>query len=220
MPKESDAKWYVLHTYSGYENNVASNIAKLVENRGLHEYIYETQIPLELVSDDPSDFVDEEAESKNDDLEILREMGLVDESDDEEDELELELNKRKKAKKSRAEEQKLLPSYVLIKMVMNDATRHIIRNIRGVTGFVGPDSQPVPLTDEEVVTLGVGKIAKKTFEVDYEVGDSVIVCSGQFAGDSVIVKSIDSETGIVTVEMLIGGNMSTVEFEASALERE
>ena len=71
MPKESDAKWYVLHTYSGYENNVASNIAKLVENRGLHEYIYETQIPLELVSDDPSDLVDEEAESKNDDLEIF-----------------------------------------------------------------------------------------------------------------------------------------------------
>lgn len=224
MPKESDAKWYVLHTYSGYENNVASNIARIVENRGLHEYIYETQIPLELVSDNPDDLVDKEAG----DMDEIDERDRFDDIDGVEDEID-ELDedddlapkrKRKSAKKSRAEEQKLLPSYVLVKMVMTDATRHIIRNIRGVTGFVGPDSQPVPLTDEEVLNLGVGGIAKKTFEVDYEVGDSVMVVTGSFAGDIVVVKEINPETGIVKVEKLIGGNMSIIEFNASDLEKE
>lgn len=203
MPKESDAKWYVLHTYAGYENNVASNIARIVENRGLQEYIYETQIPLELVSDNPEDFVEEPINEFEDDFE------------DEDDEFE-EKKAKKPAKKSRAEEQKLLPSYVLIKMVMNDATRHIVRNIRGVTGFVGPDSQPVPLTDEEIKTLGVG--VHKTFSVDYNVGDTVILVSGSMAGNTAIVKEIDSETGIVKATMLVGGKEAVVEFEASAAE--
>lgn len=203
MPKESDAKWYVLHTYAGYENNVASNIARIVENRGLQEYIYETQIPLELVSDNPEDFVEEPINEFEDDFE------------DEDDEFE-EKKARKPARKSKAEEQKLLPSYVLIKMVMNDATRHIVRNIRGVTGFVGPDSQPVPLTDEEIKTLGVG--VHKTFSVDYNVGDTVILVSGSMAGNTAIVKEIDSETGIVKATMLVGGREAVVEFEASAAE--
>jgi len=202
MPKESDAKWYVLHTYAGYENNVASNIARLVENRGLQEYIYETQIPLELVSDNPEDLVDEPIDDFEDDFE------------DEDD--EFAEKKKKPVKKSRAEEQKLLPSYVLIKMVMNDATRHIVRNIRGVTGFVGPDSQPVPLTDDEIKTLGVG--VHKTFSVDYNVGDTVILVSGSMAGNTAIVKEIDPETGMVKATMLVGGREAVVEFEASAAE--
>ena len=203
MPKESDAKWYVLHTYAGYENNVASNIARLVENRGLQEYIYETQIPLELVSDNPEDFVEEPIDE------------FEDEFEDEDDDFE-EKKAKKPAKKSRAEEQKLLPSYVLIKMVMNDATRHIVRNIRGVTGFVGPDSQPVPLTDDEIKTLGVG--VHKTFSVDYNVGDTVILVSGSMAGNTAIVKEINPETGMVKGSMLVGGREAIVEFEASAAE--
>lgn len=201
MPKESDAKWYVLHTYAGYENNVASNIARLVENRGLQEYIYETQIPLELVSDNPEDFVEEPIDDFEDDFE------------DEDDEF---AEKKKKPAKKKVEEQKLLPSYVLIKMVMNDATRHIVRNIRGVTGFVGPDSQPVPLTDDEIKTLGVG--VHKTFSVDYNVGDTVILVSGSMAGNTAIVKEIDPETGMVKATMLVGGREAVVEFEASAAE--
>ncbi len=202
MPKESDAKWYVLHTYAGYENNVASNIARIVENRGLQEYIYETHIPLELVSDNPEDLVDEPIDEFEDDFE------------DEDD--EFAEKKKKTVKKSKAEEQKLLPSYVLIKMVMNDATRHIVRNIRGVTGFVGPDSQPVPLTDDEIKTLGVG--VHKTFSVDYNVGDTVILVSGSMAGNTAIVKEIDSDTGMVKATMLVGGREAVVEFEASAAE--
>lgn len=201
MPKESDAKWYVLHTYAGYENNVASNIARLVENRGLQEYIYETQIPLELVSDNPEDFIEEPVDEFEDDFE------------DEDDEF---AEKKKKPAKKKVEEQKLLPSYVLIKMVMNDATRHIVRNIRGVTGFVGPDSQPVPLTDDEIKTLGVG--VHKTFSVDYNVGDTVILVSGSMAGNTAIVKEIDPETGMVKATMLVGGREAVVEFEASAAE--
>ena len=203
MPKESDAKWYVLHTYAGYENNVASNIARIVENRGLQEYIYETQIPMELVSDNPNDFVEEPVEEFEDEFE-------------EEDDIFEEKKAKKVTKKTGPEEQKLLPSYVLIKMVMNDATRHIVRNIRGVTGFVGPDSQPVPLTDEEVRTLGVG--VHKTFSVDYNVGDTVILVSGSMAGNTAIVKEIDSTTGIVKATMLVGGREAVVEFEASAAE--
>ncbi|MBE6705068.1 MAG: transcription termination/antitermination protein NusG [Ruminococcaceae bacterium] len=201
MPRESDAKWYVLHTYAGYENNVASNIARIVENRGLQEYIYETQIPLELVSDNPEDLVDEPIDEFEDDFE------------DEDDEF---AEKKKKPAKKKVEEQKLLPSYVLIKMVMNDATRHIVRNIRGVTGFVGPDSQPVPLTDDEIKTLGVG--VHKTFSVDYNVGDTVILVSGSMAGNTAIVKEIDPEAGMVKATMLVGGREAVVEFEASAAE--
>ncbi len=203
MPKESEAKWYVLHTYSGYENNVASNIARIVENRGLHDYIFETQIPLELISDNPEDFKEEETYEFEDDFE-------------DEDGEELSPKKRKPERKNRIEEQKLLPSYVFIKMIMNDATRHIVRNIRGVTGFVGPDSQPVPLTDEELKTLGVG--VHKTFSVDYNVGDTVILVSGSMAGNTAVVKEINSETGIVKATMLVGGKEATVEFEAAAAE--
>ena len=101
-------------------------------------------------------------------------------------------------------------------MVMNDATRHIVRNIRGVTGFVGPDSQPVPLTDDEIKTLGVG--VHKTFSVDYNVGDTVILVSGSMAGNTAIVKEIDPEAGMVKATMLVGGREAVVEFEASAAE--
>ena len=205
MPKESDAKWYVLHTYSGYENNVASNIARIVENRGLQDYVYETQIPLEAVSDDTA-ALEEESYEEPEEFE-----------DDFEDEDEDAPKKRKVRRKKAPEEHKLLPSYVLIKMVMNEATRHIIRNVRGVTGFVGPDSTPVALTEEEIKNLGIAS-ARKTFSVDYAVGDTVILVSGAMAGNTAVVKEIDPETGMVKATMLVGGKEAVVEFEASTAE--
>lgn len=166
-------RWYVAHTYSGYENKVKANIEKIVENRGLGDVIQDVVIPVETI-------VETDGET------------------------------------SKEVESKLFPSYVLIKMVMNDATRHIVRNIRGVTGFVGPDSQPVPLTDDEIKTLGVG--VHKTFSVDYNVGDTVILVSGSMAGNTAIVKEIDPEAGMVKATMLVGGREAVVEFEASAAE--
>ena len=119
------AKWYVVHTYSGYENKVATSIENAVENRKLHDLIQEVRVPTETV-----------VEIKDD--------------------------------KKREVERKLFPSYVLVKMIMTDDSWYVVRNIRGVTGFVGPGSKPVPLTDEEVARLGVdsGKV-----EVNFAVGD-------------------------------------------------
>lgn len=118
------AKWYVVHTYSGYENKVATSIENAVENRKLHDLIQEVRVPTETV-----------VEIKDD--------------------------------KKREVERKLFPSYVLVKMIMTDDSWYVVRNIRGVTGFVGPGSKPVPLTDEEVARLGVdtGKV-----EVNFAVG--------------------------------------------------
>ncbi len=125
MPEE--AKWYVVHTYSGYENKVASNLEKTVENRQLHDLIQQVLVPTETVT-----------EIKDD--------------------------------KEREVERKIFPGYVLVKMILTDESWYVVRNIRGCTGFVGPSSKPIPLTDEEVARLGV---EKKEIEVSYGVGDSV-----------------------------------------------
>ena len=124
---DNEARWYVVHTYSGYENKVASNLETTVENRNLGHLIQEIRVPTEKVT------------------EI-------------------------KDNKSREVERKVFPGYVIVKMIMNDDSWYIVRNIRGCTGFVGPSSKPVPLTDEEVERLGV---EIKNVEVDYNVGDSV-----------------------------------------------
>ena len=123
---DNEARWYVVHTYSGYENKVASNLETTVENRNLGHLIQEIRVPTEKVT------------------EI-------------------------KDNKSREVERKVFPGYVIVKMIMNDDSWYIVRNIRGCTGFVGPSSKPVPLTDEEVERLGV---EIKNVEVDYNVGDS------------------------------------------------
>lgn len=139
------AKWYVVHTYSGYENKVATSIENAVENRKLHDLIQEVRVPTETV-----------VEIKDD--------------------------------KKREVERKLFPSYVLVKMIMTDDSWYVVRNIRGVTGFVGPGSKPVPLTDEEVARLGVdtGKV-----EVNFAVGDSVSVVSGYLDGFIGTVEALD-----------------------------
>lgn len=158
-------KWYVVHTYSGYENKVAQNIEKAVENRHLNELIKEVKVPIEKVE-------------------------------------EIKDGKKKEI------ERKLYPSYVLVKMIMNDDTWYIVRNIRGVTGFVGPGSKPVPLSLKEVRALGVDD---KKIEVDYKVGDTVKVTSGSLEGFSGQIKEIDIDNSKVAVEILILGRQTNVD---------
>ena len=127
-----EAKWYVVHTYSGYENKVATNIEKAVENRGMHELIQEVKVPTETVT-------------------------------------EIKDNKKREV------ERKIFPGYVLIKMIITDESWYIVRNTRGCTGFVGPSSKPIPLTEKEVAALGV---EKRQIEVNYGVGDTIRITDG------------------------------------------
>lgn len=161
------AKWYVVHTYSGYENKVAQNLEKLVENRNLQSLIHEVRVPTELV---------------------------VEQKDDTQKEVE----------------RKMFPGYVLVKMEMTDDSWYVVRNIRGVTGFVGPGSKPVPLTDEEVARLGVdtGKV-----EVNFAVGDSVSVVSGYLDGFIGTVEALDPEKNYVRVVVSMMGKDVPVELE-------
>lgn len=128
---DAEARWYVAHTYSGYENKVKMDIEKTIENRGLQDQILEVSVPM---------------------------LNVVKEKDDEE----------------KITQQKMFPAYVLIKMIMNDDTWYVVRNTRGVTGFVGPGSKPVPLTDEEMASMGLKVDAPNA---PFSIGDSVIVKS-------------------------------------------
>ncbi len=146
-------KWYVVHTYSGYENKVKANLEKIVENRGVQHLIADVQIPTEIITEG-------EGEDK------------------------------------KQVESKLLPSYIMVKMIMCDESWHIVRNIRGATGFVGPGSKPVPLTDEEVESLlGVERNA----EAAVAVGDEVEIIEGIFAGYSGRLAEVNDHTGEATV---------------------
>ena len=160
MDTELTAKWYVVHTYSGYENKVAQNIEKVVENRKLRDTIQLVKVPVEIVEQTDSQGNKKEAESK------------------------------------------LFPSYVLVKMVMTDESWYIVRNTRGVTGFVGPGSKPVPLTDKEVAALGVD-IRKVQTSVNFKAGDEVTVLGGPFDGWIGTVKAVnlDEQTVDIVVSM-------------------
>lgn len=192
------ALWYVIHTYSGYENKVAENIQRMVETRGLENLIFETRIPTEIVVDS--------AEEADDYVNSAKEDIAVSEDSD---------KPKKTEKEKKPTEHKLFPSYVLIKMVMNDATWHIVRNIRGVTGFVGPGSKPVPLTDREVEALGV---EVKVRERAYSVGDSVMVITGFIAGAIATVEEINESTGRIKITANIGGRETAVELDANEVE--
>lgn len=173
-----EAKWYVIHTYSGYENKVKQNIEKVVENRKLQELIPEVKIPMELVT-------------------------------------EVKDNKETEA------ERKLFPSYVLVKMVMNDDSWYIVRNTRGVTGFVGPASKPVPLTEKEVAALGVETERRVTeVEVNYKEGDLVVVTGGSFEGFPGTVQSIDIEAQTVDVIVSMFGRQTPVTLPISQIKAE
>ncbi len=159
------ANWYVVHTYSGYENKVAANIEKMVENRRLHDLIQEVKIPTETV-------------------------------------VEIKDNKRREV------ERKLFPGYVLVKMIVTDESWYIIRNTRGVTGFVGTTTKPIPLTQYEVDRLGV---ESKEVKIDYAVGDSVKVADGPLAGFVGIVEEIDTVKQTVKVKVSMFGRETSAE---------
>ncbi len=167
-----DAKWYVVHTYSGYENKVATNLETIVENRKLQDLILEVMVPTEMVT-------------------------------------EIKDNKKREV------ERKIFPGYVLVKMLMTDESWYVVRNIRGVTGFVGPSSKPIPLTEEEVQALGV---EKKIIEVSYRVGDGVSILDGPLEGFTGIVNEIDDEKNIVRVTISMFGRETPVEFELDQIE--
>ncbi len=159
------AKWYVVHTYSGYEKKVADTIQKTVKNRNLQELIFDVRIPMETVTE-------------------ISDTG------------------------AREVERKLFPGYVLVKMHMNDESWYIIRNTRGVTSFVGPESKPVPLTEKEIAALGVETIEVK---LSYAVGDSVKVIDGPFDGSIGTVTEISLPKGTVMVNVSMFGRETPVE---------
>ncbi len=150
------AKWYVVHTYSGYENKVKQNIEKVVENRKLHDLIQEIRVPTERVTE------------------------IVD-------------------GKTKEVERKIYPGYVMVKMIYTDDSWYVVRSTRGVTGFVGPDSKPTPLTEKEAASMGVETSQSASIEVDYSIGDRIRVTGTNLDGFTGIVQSIDLEGGQVEV---------------------
>ena len=168
------AKWYVVHTYSGYENTVKASIEKTVETRGLQEQILAVSIPLETVTE-------------------ITESGV-----------------------SKTYDRKVYPGYVLVKMAYSDDTWHVIRNVRGVTGFVGTSSNdPTPLTEEEVYEMGV---EKREIVVNYAVGDTVRILDGPLSSFTGTVETIEVEKNAVSVIVSMFGRETPVEFELDQIE--
>ncbi len=164
-------RWYVAHTYSGYENKVKTNIEKVVENRNLSHLIYDVRVPVETV---------------------------IEKNGDKEKEVEL----------------KVFPGYVLVKMTMTDESWHAVRNIRGVTGFVGPGSRPTPLTDAEVEAL---EIEEKRVQLSFGVGDNVNINAGLFEGYSGVVQEISEDNKTVTVLVKRGRRDMPVELDINQI---
>lgn len=164
----SEAKWYVVHTYSGYENKVKANIDKTIENRHLEDQILEVRVPLEEV-------------------------------------IEMKNGVQKVSMK------KLFPGYVMIHMIMNDDTWYVVRNTRGVTGFVGPGSDPVPLSEAEMRNLGIVAQSDNEVEIDIEIGDLVEVTSGAWEGRVSTVTAINMNKQTVTIEVDMFGRETSVE---------
>lgn len=173
IKSSNEAKWYVAHTYSGYENKVKSDIEKTIENRKLQDQILEVAVPVQDV-----------VESKN---------GV-----------------------KKTVSRKLFPGYVLINMFMNDVTWYIVRNTRGVTGFVGPESKPVPLTESEMRNLGINVSEVK---IDVAVGDMIKVVTGAWEGNSGEIKSINEGKQTVTIEVDIFGRATSVEISFSDIQK-
>ena len=178
------SKWYVVHTYSGYENKVASNIETVVENRKIHDQILEVKVPTETVTEIRDDGTKKEVERK------------------------------------------IFPGYVLVKVAVyededsdelqrNDDTWYVIRNTRGVTGFVGPEGKPVPLTDDEIYALGV---EKKVVEVNYKKGDMVSIIDGAFEGVIGVVDNVDTDNNSVRVVISMLGRETPVDLELDQVE--
>lgn len=167
-------RWYVAHTYSGYESKVKANLEKIVENRGLGDLIFDVRIPIETV---------------------------VEKSGDTEKTIEV----------------KTFPSYVFIKMIMTDASWHAVRNITGVTGFVGPGSRPTPLSDAEVEALNIEEVKVR---LSFKVGDSVKIVGGLFEGYTGVVLSISDDMRNATVLVKRGRRDMPVEMDVSMIKPE
>ena len=167
------AKWYVIHTYSGYENAVKTSIEKFVTGRGMEDKILRMEIPLETVTE-------------------VTESGATKEV-----------------------ERKVFPGYVLIKMVMTDDTWHLVRNVRGVTGFVGSANKPIPLTEEEALAMGM---EKHEIVVNYHVGDHVRIVDGPLSTFTGVVEEIEPEKNRVSVMVSMFGRETPVELELDQVE--
>lgn len=169
----AEANWYVVHTYSGYENKVKADIEKTIENRHLEEEILEVRIPMEDV-------------------------------------VELRNGAEKHVQK------KMFPGYVLINMVMNDDTWYVVRNTRGVTGFVGPGSKPVPLTEAEMRPLG---IREQNVVVDFKEGDTVTVTGGVWKDTVGVIRSMNESKQIVTINVELFGRETPVEISFAEVKK-
>ena len=168
----SEASWYVVHTYSGYENKVKANIEKTIENRHLEDQILEDRVPMQDV---------------------------------------VEL----KDGASRSVQKKMFPGYVLINMIMNDDTWYVVRNTRGVTGFVGPGSKPVPLTEEEMRPLG---IHSESVQIDFAEGDSVVVIGGVWKDTVGVIQSINDNKQSATINVDLFGRETPVEISFTEIK--
>ena len=168
-----NAKWYVIHTYSGYENAVKTSIEKFVNGRGMHDVILRIEVPMETVTE-------------------VTESGATKEV-----------------------ERKVFPGYVLIKMVMTDDTWHLVRNVRDVTGFVGYANKPIPLTEDEVLAMGM---EKHEIVVNYHVGDHVKITDGPLSTFTGVVEEIEPEKNRVSVMVSMFGRETPVELELDQVE--
>lgn len=172
--RAKEAKWYVVHTYSGHENKVKANLEKMVENRGMKDDIFEVAVPTEEYMDT-------------------------------------------KSGKKKLKERKMFPGYVLVKMIINDESWYLVRNTRGVTGFVGPASKPVPLSDEEVKALGVQETLLPS--VDFKVKDVIKVISGPFESFIGTIESLSMEKRKLKVFVSMFGRETLVELDFEQVEK-
>ena len=168
-----EPRWYVVHTYSGYENKVKTDLEKTVKNRELEDYFFDIIVPME-------------------------------------EQIEIKDGKRK------ANLKKVFPGYVLIKMIVTEETWYIVRNTRGVTGFVGSGTDPIPLTEEEIRAMG---FEEATINVDYEVNDSVQILNGPFKDSVGTVQEINKEKHKVKVLISMFGRETPVELEFSQIQK-
>ena len=168
---ELEPKWYVVHTYSGYENKVKTDLEKTVKNRELEEFFFEIVVPME-------------------------------------EQIEIKDGKKKVNLK------KVFPGYVLVKMIVTEATWYIVRNTRGVTGFVGSGTDPIPLTEEEIRQMG---FEDASISVDYDVNDSVQILNGPFKDSIGTVKEINKDKNKVKVSISMFGRETPIEVDFSQI---
>ena len=172
----SEANWYVVHTYSGYENKVKADLEKTIKNRNLQDQILEVSVPMLAVT-------------------------------------ELKDGLEKQADK------KMFPGYVLVRMVMNQDTWYVVRNTRGVTGFVGPGSEPTPLSEEEMLNMGFAEQSEPEMLIDFEVGDMITVISGAWKDTVSAIKSINEAKKTIIINTEMFGRETPVELNFNEVKK-